>query len=194
MREFLLLALKGQTSPLFSSSRKTETGLICRTISNALWTSKDIRRDTVVHVVLNGPPHPPRLLTFDGAQIDFPLGFDEHSLALAIDTLLARGKSLALHETIPVRPGLSVSKTSFEAFLKERAGTTMYFLHRKGEDIRTADMKEDTLFILGDLFGLPKKTEIFVKRHALPLRLGPKMLFSSHCPVLVHNELDRQYC
>ena len=39
---------------------------------------------------------------------------------------------------------------------------------------------------------MPKKTEKLLERiGAKKIKLGPKMLFASHCIVIVHNELDR---
>ena len=69
----------------------------------------------------------------------------------------------------------------------------MVYLSPKGKDIREFNFKEDTTFILGDYIGVPKNTQKLIKRlGAEQISLGPKMLFTSHCSVIIHNELDRK--
>lgn len=194
MREFILLSLKGSTSPLFELDEKTEAGLICRTIANTLWISAGIRPDTILHVVLNGPPASPRVISFDGSLIK-DLWFDERSVAICVRGALAAGNNLAMHAWKDVAPGIRVGKESFEWLVQNRAasGKPLYYLHKKGDDVRSIDSSEEMVFIFGDLFGIPKNTEKLLKRlEATRVTLGPTMLFASHCPVLVHNELDRK--
>ncbi len=70
MREFILRASKALTSPDFNLNDLPSSGgrmdLVCRCISSALWVSNDLRRDTKIFVVLEGPPNPPRTIIFDG--------------------------------------------------------------------------------------------------------------------------------
>ena len=197
VREFILLALKAPTSPDFSLDNMPESGrvdLVCRTISNALYVSMHIRKDTLIHVCLNGPSSSPKIVTFDG---EFLAGmeFDERNVARFLQKALAAGINLKLGEQVQVQSGLNVSKKAFETLVREKAeeGKQLVYLDEKGEDIRKFKFKENPVFILGDFIGIPKNTEKLLKRvGAEKMKLGPVMLFASHCPVIVHNELDRK--
>jgi tRNA (pseudouridine54-N1)-methyltransferase len=62
-----------------------------------------------------------------------------------------------------------------------------------GEDIRTLQPAEDGCFLFTDHIPMQKKTLSLLSRLGVrQLSLGPRMLFASHCMVLVHNELDRR--
>ncbi len=193
MREFILLSLKGSTGEFVIDDR-TESGLVCRVIANTFWVSRGLRQDTVLHVVLNGPPYSPKIVSFDGSAL-VDLGFDEHSVAKVVRDALARGAQLKMHEWKEVAPGIRVGKESFEWLVQNRAASSysLLYLHPKGEDVRTVFIPENMTFIFGDLFGIPKNTEKLLKRlSATRVTLGPTMLFASHCPILVHNEIDRK--
>jgi len=72
MREFILLALKAWTTPDFFTDNLVAAGrmdVVATTISNALYYSHHIRDDTIIHVVLNGPKLPPKILSFDGSKL-----------------------------------------------------------------------------------------------------------------------------
>ena len=195
MREFLLLALKAWTSPTFSLERLPDAGrmdLVCRTISNALWVSNDLRRDTIIHVALSGPKLPPKLISFSGALLK-GVEPDERSLASSIKLALKAGISLQLHEERDVFPGITIAKEAFETFIQKKSNThQLIYLRHKGKDIRICLFQENVLFVFGDFLGLPKKTEKLLSRFgAEKISLGPKTIFASHCPIIIHNELDR---
>ena len=195
MREFILLSLKGKTSPDFKLDKLPEAGrldLVCRMVSNALWISNDLRRDTIVHVALSGPNSPPKIISFYGETLR-GLEPDERSIAKAIKQALQEGLKLELNEEKEVQPGIKVSKKAFETLIKEKANKQLIYLHPEGADIRDFKFQKDMIFVLGDMIGLPRKTEKLLDRlGAKRVTLGPTMLFASHCSVIVHNELDRR--
>jgi len=196
MKEFILLALKAKTSPDFSLSKLPDAGrmdLVCRVISNTLWISNDLRRDTIIRVALSGPNSPPKTISFDGKNL-IGLEPDERTIAQQIKLALKTGMDLKLKEEKEVSPGLIVSKKSVETLIKETAkDKQLVYLHKDGEDVRDFDFKRDIAFVLGDYIGLPKKTEkLLLGLGAKKVKLGPKMIFASHCPIIVHNELDRR--
>ena len=103
--------------------------------------------------------------------------------------------NLKLNESLKVSDGIFVSKKAFETIAREKheEGKQLIYLDPKGEDIREFKFAEDQAFLLGDYIGLPKNTEKLLKRlDAEKMSLGPKMLFASHCPIIIHNELDRR--
>lgn len=195
MKEFILLSLKARTDPDFSLDDLPGAGrmdLICRTISNTLWISNELRRDSVIHVSMNGPRASPKIISFDGKTLK-GLDPDERSIAKAIKLALKEGLNLKLNEEKEVSGGIKISKKAFETLIKEKSGNQLVYLHPKGEDLREFRFNKDLIFILGDNIGLPRKTEKLLDRlGAKKIKLGPKMIFASHCPVIVHNELDRR--
>ena len=62
----------------------------------------------------------------------------------------------------------------------------------KGEDIRTVDIGENPVFILGDHLGLPPKELKRLKKLCTPITIGPKIYFASHTVAIVNNEIDRR--
>ena len=206
-REFILLALKAKTSPDFDINRLVEEGrldLVCRCVSNALYVSMKLRKDTNIHICLNGAPseQSPKIISFIGSELA-GLEPSEKDIALAIKEALKQGLNLELGEEKNVESsirGIKVSKKAFETLVKEKSETSMlFYLDEKGKDIRDIDFNIKTdpnknySFILGDFIGIPKNTEKLLKRlGAEKINLGPVMLFASHCIILVNNELDRQ--
>jgi len=196
MREFVVRLLKGRTSGDFSADDLPAAGrmdIACACISNAFHISNKLRRDTVVHLVLDGPPDPPKTITIDGREVKC-LNYDERSIGFIIKDALKKSKNLKLNEARDIGNGITVAKRSFERLIREKAETKpLFYLHNKGEDIREAELCDDCVFVFGDYLGVPRNTEKLLKRiGAKRIRLGPLMLFASHCVILVHNELDRR--
>lgn len=196
MREFILRALKGKTTEfdIENLPKEGRMDLVCRCISNAVFISNDLRRDTVIHVVLDGPNDPPKIISFFGKDLK-GVNFDEKDIAGHILKALKAGKSLKLGETNKVSPGIVICKKSFEQLVKEKSsdGKQLIYLHDKGENIREFkfDNSKDCVFVFGDFIGMPRKTESLLDRlGAKRINIGPKMLFASHCIIVVHNELD----
>lgn len=195
-REFILRALKARTSPDFRLSELPEAGrmdLVCRTVSNALWISNDLRRDTIIYVCMDGPKLPPKTISFSGAELK-GVEPDERNIGEKIKLALEKGRNLSLNESTEVWPGITIAKKSFEALVREKAKTSnIYYLHKKGEDIRKLKFGKEVCFVFGDYIGMPRKTECLLDRFgAERVSLGPTMLFASHLPIIIHNELDRR--
>lgn len=197
MREFILRARKGPTTPDFSLDDLTRAGrleIVAHCIANAFFYAAHIRPNTAVHVVLDGPADPPKTIRMESDTLAGLGGFDERSLCRAVQTALESGRGLALGQEVQVAGGIFVAKKAFETLLKEKLGTTpLYTLDRKGADIRTVAFPPETAFVFTDHLSMPKKTDKYLRRlGARPISVGPRTLFASQCIVLVHNELDRQ--
>ena len=67
MREFILRASKTVTNPNYINLNDLpgagRLDLVCRCVTNALFISNDMRRDTIIHVVLEGPNYPPKTVS-----------------------------------------------------------------------------------------------------------------------------------
>ena len=153
-----------------------------------------IRKDTIIYVCLNGPNSSPKTVSFDGSSLA-GMEFDERNIAKFLQNALTKGLGLKLGEEVEVEPGLKVSKKAFETIVREKfeEGKQLIYLSEKGQDIRDFKFKENPVIIFGDFIGIPKNTEKLLKRlNSEKISLGPVTLFASHCPVIVHNEIDRK--
>ena len=196
MREFILRARKGPTTPDFDLQNLKRAGrleVVAHCVANALFYASNLRENTVLHVVLEGPAEPPKTLSFASATLGSLQGFDERSIAVAIQSALKAGVGLALRQERISAEGVTVSKLGFEHLIQDRQGKDLYYLNRKGRDIRDARFGDEATFVFSDYLSMPKKSDKYLARlGAEPISLGPRLLFASHCIVLVHNELDRQ--
>jgi len=194
MREFILRARHAKTNSDINFNelpREGKLDSVCATIASALFVSGDVRRDTTIHAVLEGPSNAPKTITFTGAEIR-GLRHDERSIASYIAAALQKGAFLQLNEEAHVRTGIRVAKKSFERLVYERAQKykQVLLLDVNGKDLRSVALEKDFLVVMGGAEGLPPKTERTLV--AQKISLGPKMLFAAHCPVIVHNEADRR--
>ncbi len=193
MREFVLFATRASTSPNFKLNDLPGAGrmdLVCRCVSAALFLSDDIRRDTSITVVLDGPPDPPKAVTFDGARVRrlYP---DERNVASHVRIALEASLRAGPGETPEPEPGITVARKGLEPLLRERA--EILYLHKGGEDIRKAELPEGATFVLGDHTGLPKTTDGLLERlGARRVSAGRVEYLASHIFAVVHNELDRR--
>jgi len=195
MREFLLRALKARTDGNFSLDDLPDAGrldLVARCISSALWLAKGLREDTIIHVNLEGPKYPPKIISFYGSKLK-GFYFDEKGIAKFIKHALEKGINLKLNEEIEVYPGIIVAKKSFEQLIKEKQDYQIIYLHKKGKDIKEFEFKDNILIVFGDYIGMPWKTEIFLQRHnAERVSLGKIEYHASQCITIANNELDRR--
>ncbi|MDD4877815.1 MAG: tRNA (pseudouridine(54)-N(1))-methyltransferase TrmY [Candidatus Nanoarchaeia archaeon] len=211
MREFILRARTAKTGD-FDINDLPSAGrmdIVCNSVSNALNIANKLREDTVMHVVLEGSPEPPKIISFHGDSIKGML-WDEKSIAEHIRNALLKSKGQSMKKeiskghchsvpgpsTLKVAEGLFVEKKSFEALVKEKVkeGKQVVYLHQDGKDIRETELKKDIVVVFGDYIGMPRATEGLLDRlGAERISLGPKMLFAAHCILIVHNELDRRF-
>lgn len=197
MRIFVLRARKGPTSAEWvdrNFGAPNHFEIVANSISNALFISNDIRKNVIFHVALEGPPDPPKIVTFDSAALTYFGGFDESSVAAVVKKALDASGKLGKNEWRKADSGIRVARMSFEHLVREIGEThPLYILSRRGTDIRSADLTADGCFLFSDHIPMQKKSFHLLKRiGARRLSLGPIMLFAAHCIVLVHNELDRR--
>lgn len=197
MREFILRARKGPSTADFSLQAANRAGyleIVAHCIVNALFYARQIRPEIAIHIVLDGPAAPPKTVRLESDTLCSIGGYDEHSVLRLLQRALEEGRRLALDQEIQVDGGLFVAKRSFEQLVREKcAAGPLFYLQRKGTDIRSARLSLPASFVFTDHLSMPRKTDRFLERlGARPLGVGPRMLFASQCIVLVHNELDRQ--
>jgi len=90
-------------------------------------------------------------------------------------------------------PGITKDKTSFEALVKTKSQTLkIYVLEEDGKDIREFEIEKNSLFILGDHVGLPKKAEVFAQRFGEKISLGKQPYLAASCITIINYTLDQQ--
>jgi len=90
-------------------------------------------------------------------------------------------------------PGITTSKTGFEALLRAKAETAkVYVLEEGGKDIAHATLPENAIFVLGDHVGLPKKAEAYALRYGEKISLGKQPYLAASCITILNYLLDRQ--
>jgi len=191
MRTFVLYS--GASTGAFRLEDMPSSGhrmdIVARCVTSALFVSFALRQDTKFYVILNGPPDPPKTVVFDGAAMT-AVSPDERSIGSWILKAIAvpvRGKDWVL-----VQRGIKVSKKSFQEVVKELKGP-FYVLDERGKDVRTADVAENPVFILGDRDDIPKNDLKFVDRFKpTKVSLGKTSYLASQCITVVNNELDRR--
>jgi len=198
MREFIYYSRTAPTSGSYIRENLQESGRIdiaIHTVIAAFFLSHKIRTDAKLHMVFAGPPTPPRHLEI------FPVtegktGVDKIYLAKT-DVSSILKKMLYKYregENREVFPGFWIEKKGMLNLVEElhKQGRNLYVLDADGEDIRTADIKENPIFILGDHKGLPEKEFKRLKKRCVPVSIGKRTYFASQTVAVVNNEIDRR--
>jgi len=192
MGEFIYYSKNAVTSGSLIKEDLMKAGrmdIAINVLISAFFLSHDIRKETKLHLLFEGPPTPPVHILI---EYDPDLPISKKDVAGLIKRILYKCPS-EKGKTVKALPGCFVEKKSFEALIEEldKQGKNIFLLDKKGEDIRNLKFKGNEVFILGDQEGFPDS-----KRHLLKridkVSVSPKMLFASQVLTLVHNEIDRQ--
>jgi tRNA (pseudouridine54-N1)-methyltransferase len=179
--EFSLDDLSGATGRL---------DILLRCIASSFHLSHGIRTDVETHLVLQGPPNPPRTLRFVGSELKY-LNPDERSTAALVRNAL----STKCEGETKSSPGVYISSRSYPDVISLLAkNSQIYYLKEDGHDMRKMpSFEQDITFVLGDDRDLtPEEEEILSQYNPLKVSLGKKSLHADHCIVIVNNELDRR--
>ncbi len=181
-REFVLFSRIGQTDAHFQSLHDAgRLDIVHECIVSSLFFSHGLRRDVTFHAILNGPPNPPVHIQIDGSTL--------YDVRTDMDTW-----QVILKKTLSGKPhpGITKDKTSFEALVKTKAQThQIYVLEEDGKDISKVTLGENSLFILGDHVGLPKKAELFAQRFGEKISLGKQPYLAASCITIINYTLDK---
>lgn len=183
MREFILYSRLGRTDAKWENLHDAgRLDIVYECIVASLFLSHAIRKDTVFHAILNGPPQPPLHLKVEGLTLR-DVRTDVNTWTQILKKILSGNH----------HPGISLSKTSFEALVKNKATQSkIYVLEEGGKDVFEADIGENPIFVLGDHVGLPKKVEAFALRFGEKISLGKKPYLAATCITVLNYLLDRR--
>jgi tRNA (pseudouridine54-N1)-methyltransferase len=198
MREFIYYSRTAPTAGNYIKDNLQESGRIdiaIHTVIASFFLSHKIRTDTKLHMIFAGPPTPPRHLEI------FPVtegktGIDKIYLAktnvsAVLKKMLYKYREDEKHE---VFPGFWIEKKGFLELVQDLAeeGRNIYLLDDEGEDIRTSEIKENPIFILGDHKGLPDKEFKRLRKMCKTVSIGKRTYFASQTVAVVNNEIDRR--
>ena len=186
MREFIYYSAKAQTSGNFKDLMKAgRIDIVCNVIIQAFFISHQMRDDVHLHLIFDGQPNPPRHLEFISNK-DMPIS--KKDVAGLIKRMLYKCNEKKKTE---VFPGCFIEKKSLSALLKELEGKgkKIQVLSAKGKSIREIETSqlENSVFLIGDHEGLPKKE---LKRYKDKISVGKPIYFASQTFIIIHNELD----
>jgi len=189
MREFIYYLAKGRTSGNFKDLMEAgRLDIACHVVIAAFFLSHKIREDVRLHLILNGPPDPPKHIEF---EYDKDIPFSKKDIGGLLKRILYKYKK---GEKNKVFPGCYIEKKSFVKLIEGFHGRNIYLLDKKGEDIRDIEMGKDPIFILGDQEGIERKDKKFILKNlnVKPVNIGSLEYFSSQVVAIVNNELDRK--
>jgi tRNA (pseudouridine54-N1)-methyltransferase len=180
-REFILFSRNGQTSPNFTSLHDAgRLDIVHECIVASLFLSHGLRRDVTFHAILNGAPNPPLHVKIDGAAL-YDVRTDMETWQQILKKTLQRKP----------HPGVSLDKTGFETLLKTKAQKCqVYVLEEGGKNISEIELSDDSVFVLGDHVGLPKKAEGFALRFGEKISLGKQPYLAASCITIINYTLD----
>ncbi|MBS7656716.1 hypothetical protein KEJ33_02185 [Candidatus Bathyarchaeota archaeon] len=178
MIEFILFSRKGRTDGNFRNLREAgRLDVVYQCLLTAFFTSGAIRRDVVFHAILNGPPHPPVHLVFDGRKLR-----DVRTDEKTWEDILRKVLSGGAHQ------GIELHKESFQEVIRTKRN--LFILEENGEDINNVNLGENPVFVLGDQVGLPIKDEKFALRFGTKISIGKKPYLAMSCIDIVNYILD----
>jgi tRNA (pseudouridine54-N1)-methyltransferase len=157
--------------------------LLCRCVNAALGLSHGIRRDAEIHLLLLGPPSPPKDVLIRGEAVR-SLSPDERSTAALIRKALALPVGEAFRESTP---GILVRRGGLPGLL---AGGGYAVLSEEGKDVRGQEALPPG-FVLSDHLDFTPEEEGLMT--GLPrLSMGPRVLQADQAITVLQNELDRR--
>lgn len=191
MREFVYYSKVAPTSGRFGEDLKKAGRLdvALNSFLQVFYVSNDVRKDTVLHLVFDGPPDAPKHLIINPTKSE-KVTLSKKDLLWAIRKLLNKYKP---GKKVEYAPGYEVEKKDLLTVLDElkAAEKQVYILDETGDDIREVEMHGDEVFVLGDHEGFDKIQKKLLKRKFYSLSVGETQYLASQVVMLVHNEVDR---
>ncbi len=198
MREFIYYSRTAPTSGSYVKQDLMKSGrldIAIHSVIAAFFLSHKMRDDVKLHLCFAGMPDPPKHLELKPV-LEGQTGVDKIYLSKknvegVIKRMLYKYRE---GERTEVYPGYWIEKKGFLKVAEElaNAGKSLYILDSRGEDIRTAKIKKNPVFVLGDHRGLPSKEAKRLKKLCTPVSIGKKTYFASQTIAIVNNEIDRR--
>lgn len=198
MREFIYYSRTAPTSGNYIKEDLQQSGrldIAIHTVIASFFLSHKIRTDVKLHLLFAGPPTPPRHLELkpvtEGETGVDKIYLSKKDVSKVLKKMLYKYKEGQKNE---VFPGYWIEKKGFLNLINDLSEEkrNLYILDSDGEDIRTVEIKENPIFILGDHRGLPNKELKRLKKTCIPVSIGKRTYFASQTVAIVNNEIDRR--
>jgi len=162
--------------------------IVIHSLIATFFLSHSVRENVKLHLIFYGPPDAPKHIEI---QVNDELEISKKDIANLIKKILYKYKPGK--KTQPLK-GCFIEKKSFLKVVEEliEEGKEIFILDKKGKDIRKINIPEDSVFIVGDQEGLPKKELKKLKKITEKISIGPKTYFASQTITILNNELDRR--
>jgi len=189
MRNFVYFSRTAKTSGNFDVNNLMKAGrmdIVMHVIINAFFLSHNLRDDVKLHLIFYGQPDPPKHIEM---QIKSETNLSKKDIANLIKKILYKYKEGKKTEVLP---GCFIEKKSFLDVIDELAkqGKKIFVLDKRGENMRKVEIPENSVFVVGDHNGLPKKESKRLKKISESISAGPKTYFASQVITIINNELD----
>ncbi|HUK93127.1 MAG TPA: tRNA (pseudouridine(54)-N(1))-methyltransferase TrmY [Methanomicrobiales archaeon] len=157
--------------------------ILCRCVNAALSVSHGIRRDAGIHLILLGPPSPPKDVLLQGSAVR-SLSPDERSTAALLRKALVLPVGESFRES---SPGILVRRGGLAGLLAEGGYSV---LSEDGQDMRTIPELPGGFLLSDHLDFPPEEAEILAG--LTRISVGPRVLHADHAITVLQNELDRR--
>ncbi|MEM3091154.1 MAG: hypothetical protein QXX55_00380 [Candidatus Pacearchaeota archaeon] len=189
MRTFLYFSSSARTSGNFSIDNLMDAGrmdIVIHVIINSFFLSHKIRDDVKLHLIFYGAPDPPKHIDM---QIKPETNISKKDVANLIKKILYKYREGVKTEAFP---GCFIEKKSFLDVVEDlkKEGNKIFILDKGGENLRKSKIPKNSVFVIGDHNGLPKKELKRLKKMAKIISVGPKTYFASHVITILNNEMD----
>ena len=186
MRTFILFSEKGATSGNFHDLKQAgRLDIVAHSLISTFYLSNKLRDNIKFHLILNGPPDPPKHIEFN---IKEETSVSKKDIGTLLKNSLWKYKQ---GKKIEAFPGIFIEKKSFKDLLNEYKNQNLYVLDEYGQDISKIKFKQNPVLILGDHEGLPKQERKLAKKSAERISLGPNIYFTSQTITFLNIWLDR---
>jgi tRNA (pseudouridine54-N1)-methyltransferase len=196
MRRFIVVGQRARSDGDFLladiPSTSGRADVLLRALRAALLISHNVRRDTVVYLLLLGSAERVRTVRVEGAASRY-LRPDERSLATTLKKALLFPIPVNAAGFTEVRPGIAVAAEGLACVLPELEHSRLFLLEPGAADVRGCDFSHsDNSFLLGDHLGIHEAIrEQWLQLGAECISVGPVALYTEDTISLVANELDR---
>lgn len=206
MKHFVILSqayTKLTSSDLQSQGR---LDIVLHSIITALFASHTFREDTILDIILMGPPEKPRRVRM---RYDENHSLSKKNLKKSIEIALNKCKSKHTENNdLEVLPGVSVCEIEVENYLTALINDSKnfnaildssgYFFEHYEKNIslilnNNSTHYENIVFFLGDHEGIGKKLRKFLKKNSNRISLGSQMYFTSQACTILHYEMDKLF-
>lgn len=186
MRTFILFSKNATTSPHINDLKKAgRIDILLHSIISSLFISNKFREDTTLHLILAGPPNPPKhiSITYDPEST-----ISKKNLKKIIELSLRKAKP---GKTVNIHPGVHVNNLGLTELLETYKDRKIFFLDPYGSFIREHGEKlRDSVFVLGDHEGLDKQSKKHLKKNFSRISLGQETYFTSQSITIINYEID----